>query len=440
MRQAFVGTSIALLASAGVLGLHCSSTTSPGYMAPGSGSGGSSGSSSSGSVNSSGSTNNSGSTGSPGSSGSVSSGNTGSGSATGSSNSGSSTGATTSGATTMMDAATSGAAMPMATIDSVMGVANNYGDKIEDSFILFPAYDCTQNQDCTTVPTGMACPNQPGTNGVPPDCGHYVANASNCINYEDQGVQYSETFQIGGTVGTEYMVTLHIEGVTEGKYYENGTCSATDPSTCAGGRVAGAGNPPQADTFQTMLHCCNANDVNVIPGCKLDPMGNSCNDTWFTGGNPVDAEHYNVYKITVYKPSADGGLGAEDQHYYMNSFPSSSAMYENHKTYYVSYSTTFPVYGGGTIIYKQTDQNCRAINNCGSEIFTVACGAGNPAQPGDMPRTIYDPTTDQAVTIPTIYKGVPVSQTSLTNKGGTGPTQPYSSHVFHIVVTALTAM
>jgi hypothetical protein len=318
----------------------------------------------------------------------------------------------------------------MDTIASVMGMPNSYGEKVSDSFILFPAYDCTQNQDCTTVPTGMACPNQPGGSN-PPDCMKYQADpvAAHCMNYEDQGVQYNETFNIGGTVGKMYMVTVHIEGVTEGKYYENGT------------RVAGTGDPPQAFTFATMNHCCIDADVNVVPNCKTDPSGSMCNNTWYIGGNPVDAEHYNVYRISVYPPGADGGAASELAHYYMNSFPQSSAMYENHITYYVSYSASFPVEGGGTIVYKQTDQNCRAINNCGNtSAVSIPCGAGNPAVNGLHPRTIYDPMTNLPVTIPTTYKGQMVSQISLTSKGGTGPSQPYSSHVFHIVVTGLTAM
>jgi hypothetical protein len=320
----------------------------------------------------------------------------------------------------------------MDTIASVMGIPNQYGEHVDDSFILFPAYDCTQNQDCTTVPTGQACPNQPGGSN-PPDCGKYQADpvTAHCMNYEDQGVQYSETFNIGGTVGKMYMVTMHIEGVTEGKYYENGM------------RVAGTGDPPQAGTYNTKAHCCIAADMSVIPGCVLDPNGNTCNDTWYVGGNPVDGEHYNVYKISVYPPGADAGPGTELQHYYMNSFPQTAAGYENHVTYYVSYSTSFPVEGGGTIVYKQTDQNCRAINNCGNtiaDIVTQACGAGNPPINGLMPRIIYDPTTNLAATIPMMYKGQNVSDISLTSKGGTGPKQPYSSHVFHIVVTGLTAM
>ena len=286
----------------------------------------------------------------------------------------------------------------MITVADLLGTANMYGEKLMDSFILFPCYSKAQ-QDCITVPSGMACPNQDNT----------------AIPYEDRGVQTHEYFNVGGTPGTMYLATIHVDGITEAKYYEKGTCDGSDtPTTCAMGRAAGLGDPPAANT-------------NTFQSCTAaDPA--HCTDAWYTGGDPIDAEHYNVYKLTVYKyPNAAGGMpGQELQHYYMNSFPVTASAYEDHKTYYVSYTHTFPVMGGGIIEYKTGDQNCHAIDNCGPGRFTTDCTATDKNAGRSLP----------AITVPTMYLGKTTASINLTN----GANQPYHSHILHITFTAVKPM
>lgn len=294
--------------------------------------------------------------------------------------------------------AVGGAGAPGLSVADIFGIANNYGDKLADSFILFPCYS-KQAQDCITIPSGAACPNQDNT----------------ALPYEQRGVQFHEDFHIGGTPGAMYIATIHVDGITEAKYYEKGTCTGSDtPTTCDTGRAAGLMNPPAATT-NTFTSCTKANPQ-------------LCNDTFYIGGDPVDFEHYNVYKLTVYgSPDAsDGGPGTELQHYYLNSFPAANNLYEQHSTYYVSYSHDIPVVGGGVIEYKMGDQNCHAIDNCGPGVYTTDCTATDKNAGRSLPN----------ITIPQTFLGKPVSVINATN----GANQPYHSHVLHITVTAVRPM
>jgi len=284
-------------------------------------------------------------------------------------------------------------------VATIFGIKNNWGDQLADSFILFPCY-AKAGQDCITIPTGVTCPNQNNT----------------ALPYEQRGVQFHEEFHIGGTPGAMYIATIHVDGITEAKYYEKGTCTGSDtPMTCAAGRAAGLGAPPASDT-------------NTFTSCsKADPQ--HCTDAFYTGGDPVDFEHYNVYKLTVYgtPDAADGGPGTEVQHYYLNSFPTGlTEKYEQHSTYYVSYSHDIPVVGGGIIEYKLGDQNCHAIDNCGPGYFTTDCTATNKNAGRSLPN----------ITIPSTYLGKQVSAINAVN----GANQPYHSHVLHITVTAVRPM
>ena len=292
-----------------------------------------------------------------------------------------------------------GAGAPALSVADVFGIANNYGDKLADSFILFPCYSKAA-QDCITIPSGVTCPNENNT----------------ALPYEERGVQFHEDFHIGGTPGAMYIATIHVDGITEAKYYEKGTCTGSDtPTTCDTGRAAGLKDPPAAVT-------------NTFQSCSA-PDPQHCNDTFYIGGDPVDAEHYNVYKITVYNSpdAADGGPGQEVQHYYLNSFPANTGTaYEQHSTYYVSYSHDIPVVGGGVIEYKMGDQNCHAIDNCGPGVYTTDCTATDKNAGRSLPN----------ITIPSTYLGKQVSVINATN----GANQPYHSHVLHITVTAVRPM
>jgi hypothetical protein len=259
----------------------------------------------------------------------------------------------------------SGMGGAMLSIDQIVGTPNMNGDKLEDSWMLFPCY-AQQQQDCITNPPGTACPNQNQT-----------------LPFEQQGLQIDQTFSIGGDPGTMYNITLQIDGVTEAKYYENGA------------RADGDAAPPQVNVPLNML---------------------------YSGGDPVNFENYNVYKLTVLDTN-----GQEIQHYYLNSMPTGTGMnFENHDTFLEGYTAVIPVMGGGSVQYHQADRNCHAIDNCGegsrSATCAVTAGRNIPNEP--------------SVVIPSTYLGTPMENFNTRN----GAAQPFHAQGMHLTVTDVQLM
>ena len=87
----------------------------------------------------------------------------------------------------------------MVTVGEIAGTPNSNGDKLMDSWMLFPCY-AQQAQDCITNMPGTACPNQNQT-----------------LPFEQQGLQIDQTYTLGGVAGTMYNVTFQINGITEAK-------------------------------------------------------------------------------------------------------------------------------------------------------------------------------------------------------------------------------
>jgi hypothetical protein len=249
----------------------------------------------------------------------------------------------------------------MVTVDQVAGTPNSNGDKLEDSWMLFPCY-AQQAQDCITNAPGTACPNQDQT-----------------LPFEAQGLQIDQSYTLGGVAGTMYNMTFQINGITEGKYYENGT------------RADGNANPPNPD---------NLAGINTL----------------YTGGDPVNFENYNIYKLTVLDTD-----GNELQHYYLNSMPAGTGTnFENHDTSPEGYTAVIPVMGGGT------DRNCHAIDNCGigsrSATCAVTAGRNIPNEPN--------------VVIPAMYLGTPMENFNTRN----GAAQPFHAQGMHLTVTDVQLM
>jgi hypothetical protein len=224
------------------------------------------------------------------------------------------------------------------------------------------------------------------------------------------GFQTHEYFQLGGALGTTYLATITVNGVTEGKGYLGGT------------RAAG----------------------NSLP--EAVPTGI---DMFYTGGTPnqpnSDESNYNIYEIIVWSPppgawtppapgaaAAPGTLGSEVQHYFLNSFPDEGGAdvtksFDN--TYAVSFTHQIPVPGGGILEYATQDANCLAVDNCGlpgAANHNVACGSS----------TSINIPNDPTVMLPQTYLGQPVSAINSV----TAASQPYHSQVFHITVAAVSPM
>jgi hypothetical protein len=253
------------------------------------------------------------------------------------------------------------------TIMGVLGMKNQYMNFVADSFILFPCYS-NQQQDCITNKPGTQCP----------------SNTQAGKPFEEQGLVIDQDFKVGGVPGKLYTATIQVNGVSEGKYYMGGT------------RAAGDLDPPNANS----------------------DMGT---DTFYTGGQPVAQENYNVYSIRVKDMT-----GAIKYHYYLNSFPKTNTAYETHTTFAISYMHDITVVGGGTITYHSADFNCHAIDNCGSGYRTVTCAVGDGRKVPNEPNLV----------VPTTYLGEPVSAFNPRN----GAAQPFHSHIIHITVTKLVAM
>lgn len=262
----------------------------------------------------------------------------------------------------------SGMGGAMVTVGQVAGTPNTNGDTLQDSWMLFPCY-AQQAQDCITA-VG-ACPNQLAQNPG--------------LTFEQQGLQIDQSFTLGGDSGVMYNMTFQVNGITEAKYYQNGT------------RADGNLNPPNADA---------PTGINML----------------YTGGEPVNVENYNIYKITVLDTS-----GAEIQHYYLNSMPAGTGTnFESHDTFPEGYTAVIPVMGGGTVALHQSDRNCHAIDNCGIGSRSATCdvnaGRNIPNEPN--------------VTIPATYLGMPMENFNTRN----GAAQPYHAQGMHLTVTNVELM
>jgi hypothetical protein len=251
------------------------------------------------------------------------------------------------------------------TPETFAGTANAVGDRLVDSFYIIPCL-APAAQDCLTTPGGV-CPNQ---------------NTS--LPMEQQGITTNEDFKVGGAVGTNYRVTIAVNGIVEGKYYMGGT------------RAAGNGAPVNPDATPQ--------------------------DTFYTGGAPVDFENYNIYKLIVKNPA-----GTEVQHYYLNSFPSGTGVsFENHNSFAIAYTHDITVPGGGTVSYYTADRNCHAIDNCGAGSRSATCAVTD----GRMVPN------EQNLVLPTMYNGKPVAPMNTRN----GLAQPFHAQIVHLRVTAVAAM
>jgi hypothetical protein len=256
------------------------------------------------------------------------------------------------------------------TVSQLTGIQNGFNESLMDSFMMFSCYGRFAG-DCLSIPSGQSCP-----------------NTSTSVPREQRGLNTHEFFQLGGTRGANYQVTLSVNGIAEGKYYSGGT------------RAAGTG--PIA----------NPDDPNGV-------------DTFYTGGAPVDVRNNNSFKIVVRNPPAAGAplsSGTEVQHYYLNSFPpGTSTNFENHNTFPIHFVHTITVPGGGSIEYLLSDPNCHAVDNCGPGPYAGSCSTS---------RTIPHEAT---LTLPNTYMGQQLSTINVI----TGTRQPFHASILHLTVTAV---
>ena len=281
-------------------------------------------------------------------------GTSGGGFSTGSSGGSSSSGTGSSGAPPSSGANEAGPSSGPVTIAEIFETTvNNSSASVEDSFILFP---CLRQNPLNCV-TDLSCPNE-GSNAT------WVDGQGLMSGNKPVGFQTHEYFQLGGALGTTYLATITVNGVTEGKGYLGGT------------RAAG----------------------NSLP--EAVPTGI---DMFYTGGTPnqpnSDESNYNIYEIIVWSPppgawtprrfsetiTADipERFGSEVQHYFLNSFPDEGGAdvtksFDNFSVPGFPSLHQIPVPGGGILEYATQDANCLAVDNCGlpgAANHNVACGS-----------------------------------------------------------------
>ncbi len=122
------------------------------------------------------------------------------------------------------------------------------------------------------------------------------------------------TLTLGGTPGTPYTITLHVQGEVEAKMYTG------------------------------------AVDQN---GMSLSPAA----DGFATGGTPTTADAYGVYMLRVTNPDAT------QTSYFLNSLIPPGV--SNHTTYGIDYFASIQAQGGATVRLVAADSNCSQIKNCG---------------------------------------------------------------------------
>ena len=150
---------------------------------------------------------------------------------------------------------------------------------------------------------------------------------------------------MGGDAGASYQVTFHFYGIMEPKIYGQGLT-----------RDAGNGRPDLSGGTPT--------------GWASAP-----------GGHSYPSSNYNTYEIHV-----SNDMGQEVAVYYLN-----SDTQEGHYTMITDYEKTIEIIGGGSVLVKVFDLNCREIKNCGaqggapcdSKARTVDVSAAMPA-PTDL--------------------------------------------------------
>jgi hypothetical protein len=172
--------------------------------------------------------------------------------------------------------------------------------------------------------------------------------------FPTQGAFRNFTHTVAGTAGTKYTINFEVRGVAGGKCYTGGTAQA--------------------------------------PALSTDPEGATGNNGWYVGGTPI-ASKWNTYEIHVTPPVPGAVLSAaNDNVYYMNSFPSTSAFCERHETFVMKYTASFPVLGGGSIKLVIHDSNCLGQQNCGAPDSQPTCASprsvdltGMSPQPANPP-------------------------------------------------------
>jgi hypothetical protein len=133
------------------------------------------------------------------------------------------------------------------------------------------------------------------------------------------------TLKVGGDSTKKYTVNIEVRGVIGTRCYQGGTAASTAAI-----------------------------------------KDNDYNNWWYAGGTPYNATGWwNTYELHV---SPSTGDASKDVYYFNNSSntPSDGGDCEREASYLVGYTASFKVMGGGSMLFRIHDNNCKAIQNCGA--------------------------------------------------------------------------
>jgi hypothetical protein len=179
--------------------------------------------------------------------------------------------------------------------------------------------------------------------------GHNCWTDSQSTTCPPGGINIDKTFTVKGTSGQLYTVNIEVRGVIGTRCYQGGTRPSTDTTTI---------------------------------------QDSGYNAWWYAGGTPYNATAglWNTYELHVSPSTGD----ASKDVYYFNS--SSSTLTgggdcEREGSYLVKYTASFKVLGGGSLLFRVHDNNCKAQQNCGPDVVqTDPCAARTVDLSGMVPQ------------------------------------------------------
>ena len=193
--------------------------------------------------------------------------------------------------------------------------------------------------------------------------GHNCWTDSQSTTCPSGGIDMDKTFTVKGTAGQLYTVNIEVRGVVGTRCYQGGTRPSTDSATI---------------------------------------QDSGYNAWWYAGGTPYNATSlWNTYELHVSPSTGDPSKDV----YYFNSASStltSGGDCEREASYLVKYTASFKVMGGGSLLFRVHDNNCKAQQNCGPNTdpnsscaartvdlsgMTPQPPATSPASPAKQPPT-----------------------------------------------------
>jgi hypothetical protein len=191
--------------------------------------------------------------------------------------------------------------------------------------------------------------------------GHNCWTDSQSTTCPSGGIDMDKTFTVKGTAGQLYTVNIEVRGVVGTRCYQGGTRPSTDSATI---------------------------------------QDSGYNAWWYAGGTPYNATSlWNTYELHVSPSTGDPSKDV----YYFNSASStltSGGDCEREASYLVKYTASFKVMGGGSLLFRVHDNNCKAQQNCGPNTDpnsacaarTVDLSGMTPQPPATSPAAKQPPT------------------------------------------------